>query len=109
MIGRLLNLSHVSWRTSRTSVAGGQKPGENPRDNFLCPGAHTPSGCQTVFVSRVAIMRSRPGSAVQSLTGSRTTRLRFSAAASLQMEATLTLQMQPYRRRVVVHARRPES
>ncbi|MFZ0163709.1 MAG: hypothetical protein WAL12_09020, partial [Trebonia sp.] len=46
-----------------------------------CAVDHTPSGCQTVFVSRVAIMRSRPGSAVQSLTGSRTTRLRFSAAA----------------------------
>jgi SAM-dependent methyltransferase len=31
------------------------------------------------------------------------------AAASLQMEAALTLQLQPYRRRVIVHARRPES
>ncbi len=31
------------------------------------------------------------------------------AAASLQMEAALTLQFQPYRRRVIVHARRPES
>lgn len=31
------------------------------------------------------------------------------AAASLQMEAALTLQLQPYRRRVIVHARRLES
>jgi ubiquinone/menaquinone biosynthesis C-methylase UbiE len=30
------------------------------------------------------------------------------AAASLQMEAALTLQLQPYRRRVIVHARRLE-
>jgi hypothetical protein len=28
------------------------------------------------------------------------------AAASLQMEAAVTLQLQPYRRRVIVHARR---
>jgi ubiquinone/menaquinone biosynthesis C-methylase UbiE len=31
------------------------------------------------------------------------------AAASLQMEAALTIQLQPYRRRVIVHARRLES
>jgi SAM-dependent methyltransferase len=30
------------------------------------------------------------------------------AAASLQMEAAVTLQLQPYRRRVIVHARRLE-
>ena len=31
------------------------------------------------------------------------------AAASWQMEAALTVQLQPYRRRVIVHARRLES
>src|SRR5439155_10956431 len=45
---------------------------------------YTPLGCQTVFVSRKATMRSRPGSAVQSsgVAGGRRTRLRFSAAAA---------------------------
>ena len=40
-------------------------------------------GCQTVLISRNAVIGSRPGSAVQSGTeaGARRTRLRFSAAA----------------------------
>ena len=51
-------------------------------------GAHTPIGCQTVFVSRKPNIRSRPGSAAQSAAGRRTTRLRFSAAATARSSAS---------------------
>src|SRR5690606_1167141 len=46
--------------------------------------AQVPTGCQTVLISRKAVMRSRPGSAAQSgsSSGGRTTRFRFSAAAA---------------------------
>ncbi len=44
----------------------------------------TPIGCQTVLVSRNAVIPSRPGSSIQSgsAAGARRTRLRFSAAAT---------------------------
>src|SRR5580698_6967493 len=46
------------------------------------------TGCHTVLLSSVANIRSRPGSAVQSAPGSRTTRLSVPAAATARSSAS---------------------
>src|SRR5690606_22494755 len=58
--------------------------GRYPAGTRGAAGGQTPLGCQTVLISRKAVMRVRPGSAVQStpMAGGRVTRLRVPAAAS---------------------------
>src|SRR4051795_12452152 len=62
-----------------------------------------PTGCQTVLVSRNAVIRSRPGSDVQSgsTSGARSTRLRFSAAEISRLRAVSASPASPVRSRAL--------
>src|ERR1700685_491051 len=72
------------------SLTAGQPPPTGQRTGGRRAAGQGPglTGCHTVLLSSVANIRSRPGSAVQSASGSRTTRLSVPAAATARSSAS---------------------